>query len=93
MQVDTDLIKQLEALSKIELSEEERKASAKDFEVILSYMDTLSRLDTENVGPSVIDTQNVFREDIVTNSDISEIILKNAAEAESGFFVIPKAVE
>ena len=41
----------------------------------------------------VLPVQNVFREDVVTNGDERDKILKNAPEEKNGAFVVPKTVE
>ena len=41
----------------------------------------------------VFPVQNVFREDVVTNGDDREAILKNAPEEKDGAFVVPRTVE
>ncbi|MCQ2533866.1 MAG: Asp-tRNA(Asn)/Glu-tRNA(Gln) amidotransferase subunit GatC [Clostridia bacterium] len=46
--IDQNLISELEALSKIELSEEERQSTLRDFEKILDYMNILSSCDTSS---------------------------------------------
>ena len=62
---------------------------------MLDYVDKLNELDTDGVEPMshVFPVNNVFREDIVTNGDDREEILKNAPERKDGAFVVPKTVE
>jgi aspartyl/glutamyl-tRNA(Asn/Gln) amidotransferase C subunit len=59
--------------------EEQEKAKV-DLGSILGYIDKLNELDTDSVQPlsHAFRTTNVFREDIVTNSDSRERILANA---------------
>ena len=67
-------------LAKLELSEEEKEQAKKDMETMLDYIDQLNELDTTGVEPMshVFPVHNVFREDVVTNGDDSENMLKNA---------------
>ena len=62
---------------------------------MLDYIDKLNELDTSNVEPMshVFPVNNVFREDVVTNGDDRESILKNAPEEKDGAFVVPKTFE
>ncbi len=62
---------------------------------MLDYIDKLNELDTTGVEPMshVFQVQNVFREDVVTNGDDSENIVKNAPEEKDGMFVVPRTVE
>ena len=46
MEISDELISHLESLAYIELGSGEREDCRRDFEKIISYMDTLSALDT-----------------------------------------------
>ena len=58
---------------------------------MLDYIDKLGELDTTGVEPMshVFPVHNVFREDVVTNGDDRENIIKNAPEEKDGMFVVP----
>lgn len=55
---------------------------------MLDYIDKLNKLDTSSVEPMshVFPVSNVFREDVVTNGDDRDKILKNAPEERDGAF-------
>lgn len=95
MKIDRNLVEYLEKLGRIELTEEERSASEKDLQSILTYIDTLNELDTQGVEPAShsFPVANVTREDIVTNTADTENILRNAPESSEGCFVVHKTVE
>lgn len=78
-------------LAKLELSEEEKEQAKKDMASMLDYIDKLGELDTMGVEPMshVFPVNNVFREDVVTNKDDRENIIKNAPEEKDGMFVVP----
>jgi len=61
---------------------------------ILTYMDTLNRLDTKGVRPTshAIFINNAFREDEIKPSIPVELALTNAPESEDGGFVVPKVI-
>ncbi len=82
-------------LAKLELSGEEKEQAKKDMANMLNYIDKLNELDTEGVEPMshVFPVNNVFREDVVTNGDDRENILKNAPEEKDGMFNVPKTFE
>ncbi|MEH2941332.1 Asp-tRNA(Asn)/Glu-tRNA(Gln) amidotransferase subunit GatC [Lachnospiraceae bacterium KK002] len=82
-------------LAKLELSQEERERARKDMEEMLDYIDKLNELDTSGVEPMshVFPVDNVFREDVVTNGDDRENMLKNAPEVREGSYQVPKTVE
>ena len=82
-------------LAKLELSGEEKEQAKKDMANMLNYIDKLNELDTEGVEPMshVFPVNNVFREDVVTNGDDRDNILKNAPEEKDGMFNVPKTFE
>ena len=93
--ITDEIIDYVGILAKLELSLEEREEAKKDMGRMLDYIDKLNELDTEGIEPMshVFSMNNVFREDIVTNSDNRDDILKNAPEQKEGAFKVPKTVE
>ena len=93
--ISDETIEYVGILAKLELSEEEKLAARSDMERMLDYIDTLNELDTEGIEPMshVFPVNNVFREDVVTNGDDSEDMLKNAPAKKDGAFMVPKTVE
>lgn len=92
MQVNGETIQRLEALSKIKLNEDEKKKCLEDLEKIISFMNILDEVDTENEEAlsHAFDIKNVMREDEVIESMARADVLKNAAENEDGCFKVPK---
>ncbi len=82
-------------LAKLELSQEEREQAKKDMKEMLDYIDKLNELDTAGIEPMshVFPVNNVFREDVVSNGDNRESMLKNAPEVKDGSYLAPKTVE
>ncbi|MDR2753968.1 MAG: Asp-tRNA(Asn)/Glu-tRNA(Gln) amidotransferase subunit GatC [Oscillospiraceae bacterium] len=95
MTIDHELVRYLEALARIRLSEAERDAVEGDLQSIISYFDQLNALDTEGVEPlsHSFPAANVMREDVVRPSFSNEEILANAPEAQDGCFWVHRAVE
>jgi len=82
-------------LAKLDLSAEEKEQAKKDLAEMLDYIDELGELDTTGVEPMshVFPVNNVFREDVVTNGDDSENILKNAPGEKDNMFLVPKTFD
>ena len=80
--ISDETIEYVGILAKLELSDEEKEQAKKDMGSMLDYIDKLGELDTTGVEPMshVFPVHNVFREDVVTNTDDRENILKNAPE-------------
>ena len=93
--ISNDTIEYVGILAKLELSAEEKEQAGKDMGRMLDYIDKLGELDTDGVEPMshVFPVKNVFREDIVTNGDMREEILKNAPGEKVGMFVAPRTFE
>ena len=94
MQITPDLIKYLESLARITLSEEEEEKVGGELQDILTYIDMLNELDTEGVEAMshCFPVTNVMREDEVQPSMTPDEITANAPEAQDGCFVVPKTV-
>ncbi|HOO26928.1 MAG TPA: Asp-tRNA(Asn)/Glu-tRNA(Gln) amidotransferase subunit GatC [Lachnospiraceae bacterium] len=93
--ISNETIDYVGILAKLELSDAEKEQAKQDMGNMLDYIDKLNELDTTGVEPMshVFAVNNVFREDVVTNGDDREEILKNAPAAKSGSFKVPKTVE
>lgn len=95
MQITPDLIKYLETLARITLTEEEEKKVGGELQDILTYIDMLDELDTEGVEAMshCFPVTNVMREDEVGASMTPDEIVANAPESQDGCFVVPKTVD
>lgn len=93
--ISDETIEYVGILAKLELSGEEKEQAKKDMGRMLDYIDKLNELDTAGVEPMshVFPVNNVFREDVVTNGDDRENMLKNAPEQKNGTYVVPITVE
>lgn len=93
--ISDETIEYVGILAKLELSPEEKEQAKKDMGSMLDYIDKLGELDTEGVEPMshVFPVKNVFREDVVTNGDTREELLKNAPGEKDGMFMVPRTFE
>ena len=95
MQITPDLIKYLEKLARIPLSEDEEMKVGNELQDILTYIDMLNELDTDGVEAMshCFPVTNVMREDEVAPSMSPDEIVANAPERQDGYFVVPKTVD
>lgn len=93
--ISDETIEYISILAKLEVSGEEKEQAKKDMGRMLDYIDKLGELDTEGVKPMshVFPVENVFREDVVTNGDMRDAILKNAPGEKDGMFMVPRTFE
>ncbi len=93
--ISDEMIEYVGILAKLELSGREKEQARKDMGSMLDYIDMLNELDTGDVEPMyhVFPSENVFREDAVTNGDEKERMLANAPARKEGAWQVPKTVE
>ena len=95
MKIDNDLILKLEHLSKLQLTDTERKKMTGDLNDILKMIEKLEKVDTDGVEPltHMTDVVNAFRTDEVKNQLSREDALKNAPKTDGKFFQVPKVIK
>ena len=95
MSIDNKTVRKVSKLAKIRINEQEEKKLIEELNNILGWVDELKKVDTEKIEPmlSVFNESMVMRKDEVFSETSDELVLKNAPESKSGFFVVPKLVE
>ena len=95
MKVTKDDLQNVAVLSRLAIPADQEDKYIDQMDKILTYMDNLSELDTENVKPTTyaLPMQNVFRKDEVKASLDREAALANAPLKEDGYFKVPKVLE
>lgn len=89
-------IEQLTKLSRIGCSEEEQERLLKDLRNILTYVEQLHEVDTENVTPCchVLEgINNVMRDDEVGPTMPREVFLANAPSHTGGMIRVPPVIK
>ena len=88
-------VEKVAKLARLELTEAEQAAFAKQLSQILTHVETLKQYDTVGVvlTATVLGQVNVFRPDMVRPSLSVEQAVDNAPESIGGFFVVPKIIE
>lgn len=94
MAVTKKEVEKIAELAKLKFSEEELENFTPQMNEILSYMDKLNELDTENVKPlsHPVEQTNVFREDELRVSITTDEALKNAPSKDEHHFKVPKVI-
>ena len=95
MSIDNKTVRKVSKLAKIRINEQEEKKLIEELNNILGWVDELKKVDTDKIEPmlSVFNESMVMRKDEVSSEISDELVLKNAPESKSGFFVVPKVVE
>lgn len=95
MSVSKDEVQYVAHLARLQLSKEETERLAGDMNEILDYMETLDEVDTSDVKPleHVIDLEYRFREDKAKTPISHDDALKNAPDADTDYFRVPRVIE
>lgn len=95
MSVDAKTVRRIAALARIALSDGQVAPMMQELNGILSWVEQLKEIDVEGVPPmtSVVEQRLRMRDDVVTDGNAADALMKNAPESENHFFVVPKVVE
>ncbi|HLO50786.1 MAG TPA: Asp-tRNA(Asn)/Glu-tRNA(Gln) amidotransferase subunit GatC [Kamptonema sp.] len=94
MKIDTEQVRKVAHLARLELTEEEAEQFTTQLSSILEYFEQLSELDTSDVPPTTraIDVSNIMRSDELEPFANREAILAAAPEQDGDFFRVPKII-
>lgn len=94
MKITAEQVRHVAKLARLEIDPESVDTMADQLATILTYVDKLGEVDTDNVEQTshAIALTNAFREDEVRKSLPQEQALDNAPAGESGGFVVPKVI-
>jgi len=93
---DKEMLKSLTKLCRIDCSDEEMKVLLKNLKSILSYIDQMKEVDTENVAICNHVSENVvsvMREDLVGETLPNETFLKNSPSHVGGMIRVPPVIK
>lgn len=95
MAIDTETVKRVAFLSRLRIDENKIGETKEEFNKILSWVEELNEVNTDNVEPliAVNDVTLRLREDTVTAGNCREAVLQNAPQEEFDYFAVPKVVE
>ena len=95
MSVTNEQVRHIAKLARIAMSDAEVEAMVPEFNNILGWVEQLAEVDTDGVEPltAVIANELRLRDDIVDDGDCRAAVLKNAPDAQHGFFAVPKVIE
>ena len=95
MTITKDTILKISNLAKISITDQEVEKLESEISTIISWVDSLNEVDTENVTPMSNSLTNTLRmrEDLVTDGNKVSDILSNSPADDENFFVVPKVIE
>ena len=92
--IDIKTVDEVAHLARLEFNDSAKGEILNDMNRMLSFVDKLSELNTENIEPLIYmtDEVNVLREDIAVDSLTQKEALKNAPRKDSDYFKVPKVI-
>jgi aspartyl-tRNA(Asn)/glutamyl-tRNA(Gln) amidotransferase subunit C len=93
--MDSETVKRIAHLARIDVAEEELEQLADELGAIIGWVEQLDEVDTSGVEPmtSVVEATLPRRPDKVTDGGLRDDVLANAPDPEKGFFTVPKVLE
>lgn len=95
MTIDKKTVKNIAWLSRVNIDDKEVDGLANELNSILSWVEQLSEVNTDNVEPmyNALDMEQRMRRDDITSPNLQKEVTQNAPDSSYGFFVVPKVVE
>lgn len=96
MKIDNELLTRLEKLSFVKVGDDKRDEIINQLSEIVSFVDNLSELDTQNVDDkfAMNDSATPLRKDVpACNHEINNDIIEHAPNSDDHFFIVPKIIE
>lgn len=95
MEVNEALVDKLANLARLKFDKEEKTAIGKDLEKMIALVEKMNEVDTENVAPllHMSSHTNRMRKDEIAGQVKKEAALKNAANHNKDFFLVPKVIK
>lgn len=95
MKITDETVDHIAHLARLEFKGEAKEAIKADMENILSFMEILKEVNTDNVEPLIFmnDEINKLREDIPQVTVSQKEALLNAPKKDSDYFRIPKVLD
>ena len=95
MKITDETVEHIATLARLEFEGDEKTRIKEDLENIITFMEKLQEVDTDNVTPLVFMTneKNRLRDDVAEVTVSHEEALKNAPKKDSDYFRIPKVLK
>lgn len=93
--ISREEIERIAALARLRLDEGELSRVQDELAAILSYVETLERVDTSDVPPTahVIPLVTPLRDDVAAPPIAPELAVANAPDRAGSAFVVPKVID
>lgn len=93
--IDIKTVDEVAHLARLEFNDEAKAEILNDMNRMLTFVDKLSELNTENIEPLIYMTneKNILRDDVPETTLTQKEALKNAPKKDSDYFKAPKVID
>jgi aspartyl-tRNA(Asn)/glutamyl-tRNA(Gln) amidotransferase subunit C len=95
MAISREEVEHVARLARLELTPDEVELFREQLSAVLERAQRIQSLPLDDVPPTAhpVTLKNVWRDDVVIGSDVTEAVLANAPEREEQFFKVPRILE
>lgn len=95
MSLDRAAVAKIAKLARLKMEPERLDAMTAELNQILSFVEELQSVNTDNVAPmtSVAPMKLRHRPDEITDGGNAEAVLRNAPQRQGDFYTVPKVIE
>lgn len=95
MRIRPEEVQHIAQLARLKLTAEEQADLVEHFDKVLTYIEKLEELNTDDVEPMAhaVEVPTPLRDDRVTNQANTNALLQNAPDRQADFFKVPKIIE
>lgn len=88
-------VEKIAHLARLGINQQDIPKYAQSLSEILNFVEQMDNVDTSQVSAMAHpqDMLQRLRDDIVTEQEQRELLMKNAQETENGLFLVPKVIE
>jgi aspartyl-tRNA(Asn)/glutamyl-tRNA(Gln) amidotransferase subunit C len=94
--INNNTIDKLAKLSSLEIDDSKKESLIQELEEIVGFVENLNDIDVSHVDATFTTVEGgaMLREDIVvSNTTLSDEIIKNSPNNNDGYFIVPKIIE
>lgn len=95
MSVDAKTVRRIAHLARIAVTDEDVPHLQGELNAILAFVEQLDEVDIDGIEPMTSVTHMVMkkRQDVITDGNDVDRIMRNAPVTEDHFFLVPKVIE
>ena len=88
-------VTRLARLGRLAISSSSHASTAQELQNIIAMIDAMQSVDTDGIEPlsHPLDSEQLLRADVVSETDSREAFQNNAPKTEDGYYLVPRVVD